>query len=74
MLETCGYTYDPASDVYASGHFGRVLSVDTILAHTELWLAQWITETLSPCDAETARPYEVTAPAPARAASGRRTT
>jgi hypothetical protein len=55
MLETCGYTYDRALDSYANRLNGRLLSVDTILAHTELWVAQWITETLSPSDAETAR-------------------
>jgi hypothetical protein len=45
MLEACGFTYDPALDAYAS-IAGRVLGVEAILAHTELWVAQWITETL----------------------------
>jgi hypothetical protein len=45
MLEACGFTYDPALDAYAS-IAGRVLGVEAIIAHTELWVAQWITETL----------------------------
>jgi hypothetical protein len=46
MLEVCGFTYDPTLDAYTNGGGGRVLRVDTIQAHTELWVAQWITETL----------------------------
>jgi hypothetical protein len=72
MLVSCGYTYDRARDAYTNG--GRALPVDTILAHTELWLAQWITETLAPSDAEMALRYEVTAPVLTPAASARRTT
>ena len=71
MLETCGFTYDPALDAYRNGT--RLLRVESILRHTELWVAQWITETLPTGDAETARRYEVIARAPAPAAA-RRTT
>jgi len=45
MLEVCGFTYDPARDSFSSGD-GRELSVDTIIAHTQLWVAKWITRTL----------------------------
>jgi hypothetical protein len=47
MLDVCGFTFDPARDAFY-GTDGRVVSVDTILAHTRLWLALWITRTLSP--------------------------
>jgi hypothetical protein len=49
MLDVCGFTFDSARDVFY-GTDGRVVSVDTILAHTRLWLALWITRTLSPGD------------------------
>jgi hypothetical protein len=52
MLEACGFTYDPARDTFSNGTAGRELSVDTILAHTQLWVAKWITRTLP--DAESA--------------------
>jgi len=51
MLEVCGFTYDPTLDAYTNGVGGRVLRVDTIQAHTELWVAQWITETLPALEA-----------------------
>lgn len=53
MLNACGFTYNPTLDAYTNRD-GRTLRVDTILAHTELWVAQWITRTLPPWDAETA--------------------
>jgi hypothetical protein len=46
MLDACGFAYDPARDTFSNGAGGRELSVDTILAHTQLWVAQWITRTL----------------------------
>ena len=46
MLEACGFAYDPARDSFSNGTAGRELSVDTILAHTQLWVAKWITRTL----------------------------
>jgi hypothetical protein len=52
MLEVCGFTYDPTLDAYTNGLGGRVIRVDTILAHSELWVAQWITETLPTLEAE----------------------
>ncbi len=51
MLEVCGFTYDPTRDAYTNGVGGRVLRVDTVMAHTELWVAQWITETLPTLEA-----------------------
>jgi hypothetical protein len=52
MLETCGFTYDSALDAYRNGK--RLLRVDSILRHSELWVAEWITETLPTWDVETA--------------------
>jgi hypothetical protein len=46
MLQACGFTYDAALDAYLNDREARVLAVDTIVAHTELWVAQWITQTL----------------------------
>jgi hypothetical protein len=74
MLESCGFTYDPRRDAYTNGRGGRVLRVDTILVHTEVWVAQWITETLPAWDAEATRRYEPSPPAPIRGISSRRTT
>jgi hypothetical protein len=48
MLQVCGFTYDPTRDAYANDIEGRSVSVDAILAHTQLWVAQWITQTLPP--------------------------
>ena len=74
MLEVCGFTYDPTLDAYTNGLGGRMLGVDTIQAHTELWVAQWITETLPTCDPEAGRQFELIARDPTPAASTRRTT
>jgi hypothetical protein len=52
MLEVCGFTYDPTLDAYTNDLGDRVIRVDTIQAHTELWVAQWITETLPALEAE----------------------
>ena len=49
MLEACGFTYDATHDAYMN-RGGRVLRVETILVHTELWVAQWITQTLPASD------------------------
>jgi hypothetical protein len=64
MLEVCGFTYDPMSDAFSNGG-GRVLSVDTILAHTQLWVAQWITFSLPSGEDGTASSMPL-APGPAR--------
>ena len=55
MLDVCGFTYNPTLDAYTNGIGGRLLRVDVILAHDELWVAQWITETLPSGEAEAAR-------------------
>jgi hypothetical protein len=54
MLEASGFTYRATHDAYVDGRGGRMLRVDDILAHTELWLARWIKETLRAVDAEAA--------------------
>jgi hypothetical protein len=47
MLEFSGFIYNAPRDAYTSAQ-GRALRVETILAHTQVWVAQWITETLPP--------------------------
>jgi hypothetical protein len=54
MLEACGFAYDATLDAYVNEREARVLPVDLILGRTELWVAQWITETLSAFETETA--------------------
>jgi hypothetical protein len=53
MLEFSGFIHNVPRDAYINAH-GRALRVETILAHTQLWVAQWITETLTEAGTETA--------------------
>jgi hypothetical protein len=42
MLEAAGYVFNKAADCWIHKAQGRVISRETVLAHDEAWLADWI--------------------------------